>query len=317
MVLIRAGKRFTAETLRLTQPSRGHAGPYREPGSSAASPNQNRPRPRGQSSWQARFVTVRKDKVGVRFELVGQGQRRQRSPAEGSLDASSLRSRRRTRRRRPPHHHPRPGIGRCRAVPYDYMTAEGFEASGFLNSPPNGQCLNLPGAGEDNPQPARSPKNRTDAWATVFTGTGCGGDSFSLRPHTGLPRSGSRSAPSSSTDAATPGCGSPQRCSTALSPTAKAWAEPGAGGKAAIGTRVRAVLGRPGPVPHTHTARSAADLYSAAPGVVLGEVYRSRVDRGGRCRCVLRLPGDPPPLARVRAEAGPPAHTPPGRLRGA
>ncbi|MFG2766551.1 hypothetical protein [Streptomyces rubiginosohelvolus] len=34
------------------------------------------------------------------------------------------------------------------------MTAEGFEASGFLNSPPNGQCLNLPGAGEDNPQPA-------------------------------------------------------------------------------------------------------------------------------------------------------------------
>ncbi|MFE7053931.1 hypothetical protein ACFVAO_01795 [Streptomyces californicus] len=68
---------------------------------------------------------------------------------------------------------------------YDYMTPEGYEASGFLISPPSGQCLNLPGVGEDNPQPAHSPKNRTDAWATVFTDTNCEGDSFPLRPRTG------------------------------------------------------------------------------------------------------------------------------------
>ncbi|MFJ9917804.1 hypothetical protein ACIRSF_00775 [Streptomyces rubiginosohelvolus] len=80
---------------------------------------------------------------------------------------------------------PAPASAVAGQLRYDYMTAEGFEASGFLSSPPSGQCLNLPGAGEDNPQPARSPKNRTDAWATVFTGTDCEGDSFPLRPHTG------------------------------------------------------------------------------------------------------------------------------------
>ncbi|MFJ3439437.1 hypothetical protein ACIPMU_38720 [Streptomyces cyaneofuscatus] len=68
---------------------------------------------------------------------------------------------------------------------YDYVTVEGYEASGFLNSPPNGQCLNLPGVGEDNPQPGHAPKNRTDAWATVFTDANCEGNSFTLRPHTG------------------------------------------------------------------------------------------------------------------------------------
>ncbi|MFG2768108.1 hypothetical protein [Streptomyces rubiginosohelvolus] len=68
---------------------------------------------------------------------------------------------------------------------YDYLTVEGYEASGFLNNPPSGQCLNLPGVDDDNPQPAHSPKNRTDAWATVFTNTNCEGDSFPLRPYTG------------------------------------------------------------------------------------------------------------------------------------
>ncbi|MFD3413874.1 hypothetical protein [Streptomyces cyaneofuscatus] len=68
---------------------------------------------------------------------------------------------------------------------YDYVTVEGFEATGFLNSPPSGRCIDLPGVGEDNPQPGHSPKNRTDAWATVFTDANCEGDSFTLRPHTG------------------------------------------------------------------------------------------------------------------------------------
>ncbi|GFN02275.1 hypothetical protein GCM10010298_51090 [Streptomyces microflavus] len=35
------------------------------------------------------------------------------------------------------------------------------------------------------PQPGHSPENRTDAWATVFTGANCEGESFTLRPHTG------------------------------------------------------------------------------------------------------------------------------------
>ncbi|AGK81839.1 hypothetical protein AB0N79_40060 [Streptomyces microflavus] len=68
---------------------------------------------------------------------------------------------------------------------YDYVTEEGYEATGFLNSPPSGRCIDLPGVGEDNPQPGHSPKNRTDAPATVFTDANCEGSSFTLRPRTG------------------------------------------------------------------------------------------------------------------------------------
>ncbi|WP_447035555.1 hypothetical protein [Streptomyces sp. DSM 118878] len=68
---------------------------------------------------------------------------------------------------------------------YSYETVEGHEASGFLRNPPNGRCINLHGVGQENPQPGHSPKNRTDAWATVFTDTDCEGDTFRLRPHTG------------------------------------------------------------------------------------------------------------------------------------
>ncbi|MFI0237609.1 hypothetical protein [Streptomyces sp. NPDC016845] len=68
---------------------------------------------------------------------------------------------------------------------YDYVTDEGYDVTGFLTNPPNEQCLTLPGVGPDNPQPGHSPKNRTDAWATVFTEPGCQGEFFRLRPHTG------------------------------------------------------------------------------------------------------------------------------------
>lgn len=68
---------------------------------------------------------------------------------------------------------------------YDYVTVEGYEASGFLNDPPSGECVNLPGVGDENPEPGHSPRNRTDAWATVFTDINCEGDSFRLRPLTG------------------------------------------------------------------------------------------------------------------------------------
>ncbi|MFM9372776.1 hypothetical protein [Streptomyces sp. Da 82-17] len=68
---------------------------------------------------------------------------------------------------------------------YDYVTLEGHAVTGFLNDPPSGECVNLPGVGWENPLPGHSPKNRTDAWALVFTDTDCEGDSFRLRPHTG------------------------------------------------------------------------------------------------------------------------------------
>ncbi|GCD41530.1 hypothetical protein [Streptomyces paromomycinus] len=68
---------------------------------------------------------------------------------------------------------------------YSYVTVDGDEASGFLNSPPSGRCIDLHGVGQENPRPGHSPKNRTDAWATVYSGTGCKGDSFRLRPRTG------------------------------------------------------------------------------------------------------------------------------------
>ncbi|WP_329192119.1 MULTISPECIES: hypothetical protein [unclassified Streptomyces] len=68
---------------------------------------------------------------------------------------------------------------------YDYVTVEGNEASGFLNAPPSDRCLNLPGVGEENPEPAHSPKNRTDSWARVFADPNCEGPSFDLRPYAG------------------------------------------------------------------------------------------------------------------------------------
>ncbi|MCX4451227.1 hypothetical protein [Streptomyces sp. NBC_01789] len=68
---------------------------------------------------------------------------------------------------------------------YDYLTVEGYEASGFLNNPADDVCVNLPGVGRENPEAGHSPKNRTDKWATVFSEPDCSGDSFRLRPLTG------------------------------------------------------------------------------------------------------------------------------------
>lgn len=69
---------------------------------------------------------------------------------------------------------------------YTYLTDEGFEAVGFLNNPPSGECVNLYGVGSNDQLPGHSPKNRTDATAVVFLNADCEGDDvFSLRPHTG------------------------------------------------------------------------------------------------------------------------------------
>ncbi len=69
---------------------------------------------------------------------------------------------------------------------YTYTTDEGYEAVGFLNDPPSRRCINLKGVGSDDLAPGHSPKNRTDATATVFLRADCEGDQFfSLRPRTG------------------------------------------------------------------------------------------------------------------------------------
>ncbi|MEU2249381.1 hypothetical protein [Streptomyces sp. NPDC019224] len=68
---------------------------------------------------------------------------------------------------------------------YDYVTVDGYEASGFLNNPADGVCVNLAGVGEENPEAGHSPKNRTDSWATVYSEPDCEGASFPLRPFTG------------------------------------------------------------------------------------------------------------------------------------
>ncbi|WP_406394959.1 hypothetical protein [Streptomyces sp. NBC_00887] len=66
---------------------------------------------------------------------------------------------------------------------YTYETDEGYEAVGFLNDPPSGECINLPGADSDALPPAYAPKNLTDATATVFLTADCEGDVYyTLRP---------------------------------------------------------------------------------------------------------------------------------------
>ena len=69
---------------------------------------------------------------------------------------------------------------------YQYVDENGDPAVTLLTDPPSGECLTLPEvADEETTPPAHSPRNRTDATATVFTGADCSGDYFSLRPHTG------------------------------------------------------------------------------------------------------------------------------------
>lgn len=51
--------------------------------------------------------------------------------------------------------------------------------------PPSRECVTLPEVEDPSTEPAHSPRNRTDATATVFTGPHCTGDWFSLRPHVG------------------------------------------------------------------------------------------------------------------------------------
>ncbi|MFI1615532.1 hypothetical protein ACH4VT_00815 [Streptomyces lydicus] len=56
---------------------------------------------------------------------------------------------------------------------------------GVLSDPAGRECITLPEVAAEFVPPAHSPRNYTDATATVFTGPDCTGDFFSLRPHGG------------------------------------------------------------------------------------------------------------------------------------
>jgi hypothetical protein len=53
---------------------------------------------------------------------------------------------------------------------------------GVLDSPASGECITLPEVADESAPPAFAPQNATESTATVFTGTDCTGDYFSLRP---------------------------------------------------------------------------------------------------------------------------------------
>ncbi len=55
-----------------------------------------------------------------------------------------------------------------------------------LDDPPSEECITLPEVADPGASaPAHSPRNRTNATATVFTEPDCSGDWFTLRPITG------------------------------------------------------------------------------------------------------------------------------------
>ncbi|MET9533741.1 MULTISPECIES: hypothetical protein [unclassified Streptomyces] len=69
---------------------------------------------------------------------------------------------------------------------YVFHDPSGAPHIGGLANPSSRECITLPEvAHEWFTTPADSPRNFTDATATVFTGTDCRGDHFTLRPHGG------------------------------------------------------------------------------------------------------------------------------------
>jgi len=69
---------------------------------------------------------------------------------------------------------------------YHFVDAHGIRQESTLFDPPGRECITLPEVADPyDSDPADSPRNRTDATATVFTGPHCDGDYFTLRPRTG------------------------------------------------------------------------------------------------------------------------------------
>lgn len=69
---------------------------------------------------------------------------------------------------------------------YAFIGLDGQEQRAALVDPPSRKCITLPEVADPGAsEPAFSPRNKTDASATVFTGPDCEGDFFTLRPRTG------------------------------------------------------------------------------------------------------------------------------------
>ncbi|WP_405532148.1 hypothetical protein OG592_31295 [Streptomyces avidinii] len=69
---------------------------------------------------------------------------------------------------------------------YTYIGLDGSPQVGVIENPVGRECFTLPEVQDPGASaPAHSPRNRTDATATVFTGPDCEGDYFTLRPFTG------------------------------------------------------------------------------------------------------------------------------------
>ncbi|MFD9944925.1 hypothetical protein ACFWYW_39180 [Nonomuraea sp. NPDC059023] len=69
---------------------------------------------------------------------------------------------------------------------YTFVGLDGTPQRAVLDDPRGGECITLPEVADPGAsEPAHSPRNRTDAAATVFTEPGCEGDYFTLRPYTG------------------------------------------------------------------------------------------------------------------------------------
>jgi hypothetical protein len=67
---------------------------------------------------------------------------------------------------------------------YLFTGLDGRPQSAVLTDPPSGECVTLAEVADPSAsEPAFAPHNDTDAYATVFTGPGCTGDSWTLRPH--------------------------------------------------------------------------------------------------------------------------------------
>lgn len=72
------------------------------------------------------------------------------------------------------------------AFTYRYTGTDGTPQLGMLVDPASRDCVTLPEVADvSTTLPADSPRNYTDATATVFTEPDCEGDYFTLRPLTG------------------------------------------------------------------------------------------------------------------------------------
>lgn len=68
---------------------------------------------------------------------------------------------------------------------YQHYTETGISQTSALVDPQSRECITLPEVQDETTAPAHSPRNNTDATATVFAGADCEGPYFTLRPHGG------------------------------------------------------------------------------------------------------------------------------------